>query len=87
MNNEGSLSIRRSKHMRSLHLEYNRMDQVNDILADLFDLQQVDMKIDLPVLSSDTTGIELKFPNWLTGIFYLKVQDGEQSFLKRVSIQ
>ncbi|MEP6646894.1 MAG: hypothetical protein ABJC12_07385 [Saprospiraceae bacterium] len=73
--------------MRSLHLEYNRMDQVNDILADLFDLQQVDMKIDLPVLSSDTTGIELKFPNWLTGIFYLKVQDGEQSFLKRVSIQ
>lgn len=73
--------------MRSLHLEYPRLDGRTNILADLFDFQQVDMNVNLPILSSNTTGIELNFPTWLTGIFYLKIQDGDQSFLKKIAIQ
>lgn len=87
MKNAGSMSIRRNTHMRSLHLEYSRLDVTTKVLADLFDLQQVDMKVNLPILSSNTTGIELNFPTWLTGIFYLKIQDGDQSFLQKIAIQ
>lgn len=85
--NTGSLSVRRNTHMRSLFLEYPRVDTPSNILADLFDLQQVNMKINLPVLSSDTAGIELKFPTWLKGMFYLKIQDGDHSFQKKIAIQ
>lgn len=73
--------------MRSLLLEYPRVDIRSNVLANLFDWQQVDMKINLPILSADTAGIELKFPVWLTGMFYLKIQDGEHSFLKKIAIQ
>ncbi|HZV68115.1 MAG TPA: hypothetical protein VFG10_01155 [Saprospiraceae bacterium] len=83
----GTLSTRRNTHMRSLLLEYPRMNERSNVLVDLFDLQKVDMKVNLPVLSADTSGIELKFPSWLTGMFYLKVQDGEQSFLRKIAIQ
>ncbi len=85
--NTGSLSIRRNTHMRSLLVEYPRVDTRSNVLAVLIDLQKVNMKINLPVLSADTTGIELKFPTWLTGMFYLKIQDGEQSFQKKIAIQ
>ena len=73
--------------MRSLFLEYPRMDEKANVLADLFSLQQVDMKVNLPILAADTHGIELKFPSWLTGIFYLKIQDGNRSFLRKIAIQ
>ena len=73
--------------MRSLFLEYPRMDERVDVLADLFNLQQVDMKVNLPVLTADSHGIELKFPTWLTGVFYLKIQDGDRSFLRKIAIQ
>lgn len=73
--------------MRSLFFEYSRTDAKENVLADLFNMQQVDMKVNLPILSANTNGIELKFPSWLTGMFYLKIQDGDQSFLKKIAIQ
>ena len=73
--------------MRSLFFEYPRIDEHVDVLADLFNLQKVDMKINLPIVAADTHGIELRFPSSLNGIFYLKIQDGNQSFLKRIAIQ
>ncbi len=87
MSNAGSLSIRRNTHMRSLFLEYPRLDESVNVLADLFNLQQVDMKVKLPILKADTHGIKLKLPSRLTGVFYLKIQDGNQSFLKKIAIQ
>jgi hypothetical protein len=73
--------------MRSLLVEYPRMDSPNDILAGLFNLHQVDLKIKLPVLSADARGVEIKFPSFLSGIFYLKIQDGDQSILRKIAIQ
>ncbi len=87
MSNVGSLLIRRSTHMKSLFLEYPRNEGQVDLWADLFNFHKVDMKIDLPILTADANGIEIKFPSWLTGIFYLKIQDGEKAFLERISIQ
>ena len=82
-----SLSIRHNMRMRSLFIEYPRNTEGENILADLFNLRQVYMNISLPVLTADATGIEVKLPAWLTGIFYLKIQDGEQSIFKRIAIQ
>ena len=79
--------IRRNTHMRSLFIEYPRKTEDVDIMADLFNLRQVYMNISLPVLMADSNGIEVKLPSWLTGIFYLKIQDGENAILKRIAIQ
>lgn len=73
--------------MRSLFIEYPRPDTEANVLADLFNLRQVYMNISLPVLTADSNGIEVKLPAWLTGIFYLKIQDGDHSILKRIAIQ
>ena len=85
--NAGSLSIRRNTHMRSLFIEYPDVGEGTGILADLFNLQKVDMNINLPVIASGNNGIEVKLPTWLTGIFYLKIQDGNKSFCQRISVQ
>ena len=73
--------------MRSLYIEYPRAESDTEILADLLNLRQVYMNISLPVLAAHTNGIEVKLPSWLTGMFYLKIQDGDNSILKRIAIQ
>ncbi len=83
----GALSIRRSTHIRSLFLEYPTVDVNGDFLADLFNLKNEALEINLPVIVSDKKGIELSFPEWLSGIFYLKIQAGSESILRRISIQ
>jgi hypothetical protein len=83
----GSLSIRRTPHMRSLWIEYPRANAGKDILAVLFDRLETTKKFRLPVLHADQKGIEIKLPSILTGMFYLKIEDGEQSFLRQIAIQ
>lgn len=85
--NSGPVSVRRNKHMRSLWVEYPRKDKQDNILAGLTNLQYVDMKINLPVLTADAEGIEIKLPSFLSGIFYLMIQDGDDSFLRRIALQ
>lgn len=79
--------MRRNTPMRSLYIEYPRSTEDVDIMADLFNLRQVYMNISLPVLTADSNGIEVKLPSWLTGIFYLKIQDGDDAILKKIAIQ
>lgn len=83
----GPVSVKRNTHMRSLWIEYPRKDKQDNILAGLFNLQRVDMKINLPILTADAEGIEIKLPSFLSGIFYLNVQDGEETFLRRIALQ
>jgi len=85
--NADSLSIRRNTHMRSLIVEYQRNNEVDEIMAELYTAQQVDMNIILPVVMTDTNGIELQLPIALTGIFYLKIRDGVNSLFERIAIQ
>ena len=73
--------------MKSLFIEYPRRADDENIFADLFNLKQVYLNITLPVIKATSSGIEVSFPTWLTGIFYLKIQDGDVSFLKRVAVQ
>ena len=73
--------------MRSLFIEYPRLDEKVRVLADLFNLQQVNLKVNLPILSAGKDGISLEWPATLNGVFYIKIQDGNQSILRKVAIQ
>ena len=83
----GSVSIRHNANMRSLWIEYPRIHTDNDVLAVLFNRRQSDKKFRLPVLTADASGIEIKLPSFLTGMFYVKIQDGEHSFLREIALQ
>jgi hypothetical protein len=63
------------------------MDMNEEVFAGLFNLHKVDLKINLPVLASDTKGIAFRLPSFLSGIFYLKIQEGDQSVLRKIAIQ
>ncbi len=73
--------------MRSLFLDYPSVDADGDFLADLFNLKNEDLEINLPVTVSDNKGLELLFPKWLSGIFYLQIQVGSESIRRRIWIQ
>ena len=83
----GPQSIRRNINMRSLWIEYPRIQSGNDVLAVLFNREQADKMFKLPILMADSQGIEIKLPSFMTGMFYLKVQDGDQSFLRQIALQ
>ncbi|HSF89035.1 MAG TPA: hypothetical protein VLA46_06420 [Saprospiraceae bacterium] len=83
----GPQFIRRNMNMRSLWIEYPRIQSGNDVLAVLFNREQADKMFKLPVLMADSKGIEIKLPSIMTGMFYLKVQDGDQSFLRQIALQ
>lgn len=83
----GNVLIRRKNHMKSLTIRYPRIDAQDSILADLLNLSHVDMKIELPVITADTRGIELQLPDFLSGMFYLHIRDGEKSFTERIALQ
>ena len=83
----GPQSIRRNMNMRSLWIEYPRIQSGNDVLAVLFNREQADKMFKLPVLMADSKGIEIKLPSFMTGMFYLKIQDGDQSFLRQIALQ
>ena len=80
----GPQSIRRNINMRSLWIEYPRIQSGNDVLAVLFNREQADKMFKLPILMADSQGIEIKLPS---GIFYLNIQDGDDSFLRRIALQ
>lgn len=83
----GPQSIRLNMNMRSLWIEYPRIQSGNDVLAVLFNREQADKLFKLPVLMADSKGIEIKLPSFLTGMFYLEVKDGDQSFLRQIALQ
>jgi len=87
MMKSGPLSVRRNTHMRSLWIEYPRKDKQDKIFAGLFNVHHVDMKVYLPILTADAEGIQVKLPSFLSGVFYLNIQDGDDSFLRRIAIQ
>ena len=87
INNPGSGLIRRNAHMRSLWIEYPRIGTGDGIMAILLNRDGLDRSFKLPVLTAGPDGIEIKLPSFLTGMFYLKIEDGEQSFLRQIALQ
>jgi hypothetical protein len=73
--------------MRSLWIEYPRINNSEDILAVVFNRDKVNRRFKLSVISADHKGIEIKLPTFLTGMFYLEIEDGGQSFSRQIAIQ
>lgn len=83
----GSVTIRKNGHMRSLWIEYPRINNSEDILAVVFNHNQDKRRFKLPVVSADHLGIEIKLPSFVTGMFYLEIEDGDQSIFRQIAIQ
>lgn len=81
-----SLMIRRNTHMRSLFVEYARPEQTA-VVASLSDRTHADTRFNLPVLTANSNGVELKLPVSITGMFDLLIKDGKQHFCQRIAIQ
>ena len=81
-----SLMIRRNTHMRSLFVEYARPEQ-SAVVASLSDRGHGDTRFNLPVLTANAYGVELKLPVSLTGMFDLLIKDGKQRFHQRIALQ
>lgn len=83
----GSALIHRSGHMKSLRIEYPRLKGEQPVVAILYHPNDKGMHFKLPVLFANQGGIEIKLPSFITGMFYLKIEDGEHSFLRPVALQ
>lgn len=73
--------------MRSLWIEYPREEKKHDVLAVLFNRQDSGKPFKLPVLKADAKGLEIRLPLLLSGMFYLKIVDGDLSFLSQIALQ
>lgn len=82
-----AFSIRHHAHMKSLSITYPRSNKQKDIHAVLSNRQDAGIRFKLPVLSADAFGIEIKLPALLTGMFYLQVEDGDQSIHRSIALQ
>jgi len=87
INKSGSPAIRLKRHMRSLWIEYPREEKKQDVLAVLFNRHTSGKTFKLPVLNADAKGVEIKLPLLLSGMFYLKIVDGDMSFLSQIALQ
>ena len=87
INQSGSSLIRRNAHSRALWIDFPRIDTTREIQATLFTLQKEALMIHLPVLIAGDRGVRISLPSFLTGIFLVKLRDGNQSITQRVAIQ
>ena len=87
LNKKGSPSIRIKRQVRSLCVEYPRAEKKQDVLAILFNRHSSGKPFKLPVLNADEMGLEVKLPLLLTGMFYLKIVDGDLSILSQIALQ
>lgn len=83
----GSQPIRRNANLRSLWIEYPRLNAGEKIMAVLFNRHEANIKFNLPILMADAKGIMIKLPSFITGMFYLEIQDGDHSFLRQIALQ
>mgnify|MGYP006981531312 FL=1 len=79
--------IHRSAHLKSLRIEYPRINEDRPVVAILYHPNDKGMHFKLPVLFAGRTGIEIRLPSLVSGMFYLKIEDGEHSFLRPVALQ
>jgi hypothetical protein len=87
LTNPGSILIRHNPQMKSLWIEYPRQENEEDIHAVLFDNHSTGQKFRLPVLKASSKGIKIKLPSFISGMFYLKIEDGTNSFLRHIALQ
>ncbi len=82
-----SLLIRRNNHMRSLFITYDRLHEHQEVNASLLDLNHPDTRFQLTIITADRRGIQVKLPVLLTGMFDLKIKDGNQRMVRRIALQ
>ncbi len=87
LNRAQSTMMRLNTNLRSLVIEYPRLDENQDVLAALVHAHQQDVRFNLPVVRANENGISVKLPALLSGMFQLSIQDGKKSFSHRIALQ
>ena len=73
--------------MRSLFIEYPRLENEVNVSAALSNHNSTDARFNLPVVIANANGIAVKLPALLSGMFELTIRDGKQSISKRIALQ
>ncbi len=79
--------VRRNLQKRSLSVAYDRPSHQQRIFAGLLDVNKESLRIQLDVTASNTQGIELRLPSFLSGVFYLTIEDGSLTVLQQIALQ
>lgn len=73
--------------MRSLFIEYPRLESEVNVSAALSNHNSTDTRFNLPVVIANANGIGVKLPALLSGMFELTIRDGKQSISKWIALQ
>jgi len=73
--------------MRSLFIEYPRLDSNTTVSAALSNCNSSEAGFNLTVMNTNANGISVKLPSLLSGMFELSIQDGKQRFSKWIALQ
>lgn len=79
--------LRLNTHSRSLWITFTRSLPDREVSVVLLDHSRENRKYNLPVITADADGIEVKIPHMSSGFYDLKIKDGRKAFTRRVAIQ
>ncbi len=83
----GESSLHLTNHSRSLWINFARPLPAKEVVVILHDRLSRNLKYNLQVITANTRGIEVKLPQMKTGIYLLKIKDGQDTFQQQVAIQ
>ncbi len=83
---EGS-SLRLNPHSRTLWVTFPRVSSRKNVMVTLFDPHRDHRKFNLPVVSSNATGIEIRLPQLVSGFYGLQIKDGKNVFSRQIALQ
>ncbi len=83
----GDSTLRINTYSRSLWVSFSRPIPSREVVVILYEYRSKNTKFNLQVITSDAQGVEVKMPNVPTGMYYLQIKDGRNSFLHQVAIQ
>lgn len=73
--------------MRSLFIEYPRLEGNSNISAALSNHQAAEVRFNLTVTNANAHGIAVRLPALLSGMFELRIRDGKQRISKWIALQ
>ena len=73
--------------MRSLFIEYPRLESESNVSAALSNHHSSEASFNLVVTQASASGIAVKIPALLSGMFELNIRDGKQRISKRIALQ
>lgn len=82
-----SIYRRNANGFRSIFVNYSRSISDGVVKANIVDHILGQSVTDLTVMEADASGIEIKLPNMVSGLFTINIQDGSKAISRRFMVQ